>query len=449
MMRLSGLWFTVIALSVLLMMPVQNGLAQRQDRSYELLPAPDLWYNDVDGIRVGLRLRGQVPGSFNDGPHRLDFGIWLGTWFPNWPVSYYLQYTEPIGAISDFNSEGSVSAISSIRTGFHRHALRFDKRWQEGFNEDVFREFHAETGVHRRFSMEYVPYPAAWQEKWVQYLGTAYEVQREMAEGQGLTNVRISVLAGLTDAKPIGGSEIREADQFGRISVELNNRYEISRGFRAGVRATGTLSGASIPLEYGLIRGTATPVDWMNSGFTRAKGTIPVSWLNAGTIGFSGGPSLRGYVYEDIRSMKSGLPMLFRNFFSVNAELDYPNPVDRMFSNIPIAGDFLSLRSYLFYDGGAGLTLGREIGGADFGSLPPGHELWTTLPAMTIESEASPYFSNLGAGFMLSLNIPDYLGKPRGFVIRYEIPFWLSHPPAGQERLRFRGLLGLGGIIAL
>jgi hypothetical protein len=405
-----------------------GALARQTDKSYELLPAPDLWYNDIDGIRVGLRLKGQVPGTFNDGPHRLDFGIWLGTWFPTYPVSYFLKYTEPVAAISDFNSEGSISVISSIRTGFHRHALRFDKRWQEGFNEDVFREFHAESGGHRRFSHEYVPFPSVWQDDWLYYLNAGYEWQKEMADRRGLTNVKLTSLFGLLDS-----------DTYVKVSVELNNRIDFGRGFGIHVRGSGGYSSKNLPPEYGLLRSMASPIDWMNSGFTRAKGTIPTPWMESGAVNIAGGPSIRGYNREDIKMMKEGLPMLFRNMFAVNAELDYPNPLDHAFSDIPVLGEFLRLRSYLFYDGGAGLTLEQSYAADPVQSIA----------VILIESEVSPYFSDIGAGFMLSLNIPDYLGKPRGFVIRYEIPFWLSHPENGQDRLRYRGHLGIGAVIGL
>ena len=108
-------------------------LQAQQKKSYEIIPAPDLWYNDVDGIRVGIRLKGQVPGTFEDGPHRIDAGVWLGTWLPSDPVSYYFNYTQPIESISDFGSEGNVQVTSLFRAGFHRHGAGFTKRWQQGF----------------------------------------------------------------------------------------------------------------------------------------------------------------------------------------------------------------------------------------------------------------------------------------------------------------------------
>jgi len=45
------------------------------------------------------------------------------------------------------------------------------------------------------------------------------------------------------------------------------------------------------------------------------------------------------------------------------------------------------------------------------------------------------------------LNIPDYLGKPRGFVLRYDIPFWLSDPDSGDS-FKFRSLIGFGAVLS-
>ena len=82
--------------------------------------------------------------------------------------------------------------------------------------------------------------------------------------------------------------------------------------------------------------------------------------------------------------------------------------------------EFIDFRSYLFFD--AGLPLG-------------------------IGDEATTIFADAGAGFSLSLNIPDYLGKPRGFVLRYEIPFWLSEP-GSEDSLKLRHLFGFGAVIS-
>src|SRR5690625_1384559 len=62
-------------------------------QSYDLKFAPDIWFNSTDGIRVGVRMRGKEPGTLKRGPHRLDAGLWLGTFIPKYPVSYYVSFT--------------------------------------------------------------------------------------------------------------------------------------------------------------------------------------------------------------------------------------------------------------------------------------------------------------------------------------------------------------------
>src|SRR5690625_4105812 len=129
---------------------------------YEVIPKPDIWYNDVDGIRLGIILDGQVPGSFGDGPHRLDAGVWLGLWFPDLPVSYYVSFTEPIAAWSEFSSEAAIELVSSIRTGYHNHGIGFSKRWQQGFDDGKHIEFRNNNSYQGQFARENPPFPGSW-----------------------------------------------------------------------------------------------------------------------------------------------------------------------------------------------------------------------------------------------------------------------------------------------
>lgn len=176
---------------------------------------------------------------------------------------------------------------------------------------------------------------------------------------------------------------------------------------------------------------------WMSNGVTRAKGTIPQSWMESGNIQIAGGANVRGYTNRDIESfqhtcMDIGIegeacydqdfsPLLFNSIASLNLELDYWNPIIKIFNEIPYASEFMRFRSYLFYDTGRSLE-------------------W-------IDQEPSGSFSNAGTGFSLSLNIPDYRGKDRGFVLRYEIPFWLSDP-ADEKSFKIRHLFGFGAVIS-
>ncbi|MCC5933267.1 MAG: hypothetical protein JJU35_03405 [Balneolales bacterium] len=379
------------------------------EKPYELRFAPDFWYNDVDGIRLGVRMRGQVPGTFDDGPHRLDTGLWLGTWLPDTPVSYYIKYTNPIASISDFNSEGSYSLLSSIRAGFHRHGLGFDKRWQPGFNEDEFTQFAAFGGVYRHFDDEYLVFPALWQDGWTPHL--AMSAQRQQATEAGFLYYRASAFTGLADGE----------DLFSSLQAEVRKSIALSRQFNIRLRVSGGYAAGEVPPEQRYLASQATAFSWMNSGFFRAKGTIPVPWMESGAFQLTGNAAnIRGYAGRDARNARNGTPVFYEAYTAINAEIDYPNPIDRIFESIPILGDFLRLRSYLFTD---------VFSGARY------------------SDDRTENLADAGAGFALSLNIPDQLGRPRGFVLRCDLPVWLSSPEPGEDPLKLRGVVSFGAVI--
>jgi hypothetical protein len=161
---------------------------------------------------------------------------------------------------------------------------------------------------------------------------------------------------------------------------------------------------------------------WMDRGLTRARGTIPPNWMEAGNIQVTGGPNLRGYLYQDIQSLNNGGNPLYTSMSSLNLELDYPNPLNKLVNDIPVMGGLINLRSYLFYDVGTSMGI--------------------------TEIEEGKTLSDAGLGFLFSIDIPDYLGKSRGIAIRYDLPLWLSHP--GMENsFKFRNVIGIGAIISL
>lgn len=391
-----------------------------QTQSYEIIPAPDLWYNDVDGIRIGVRLKGQVPGTFEDGPHRLDAGLWLGTWFPDLPVSYYLSYTEPISAWSEFGSEASVQLISSIRTGYHIHGAGLNKRWQEGFDERRYKEISLFHNFERRFDDEYVQFPNLWSDD----NKLLFKLNAELQDDNTLGWYNVSLSGNFQYLDENYGSAVLTAIQ----RIPFNENW--------GVRFRGYVGVASTKAapEYLFSLSTNQQINWINSGITRAKGTIPQPWLRSGNFHVAGGPNLRGYTDRDISAFRleqcadCSQPSLFRSIAAVNAEFDYYNPINVLFRDLPYIADFISFRSYLFLDAGRSLNLHENESDNEF-------------------YDSNTLFSNAGAGFSLSLNIPDYLGKPRGFVLRYEIPFWLSEP-GDEDAFKFRNLFGFGAVIS-
>jgi hypothetical protein len=406
---------TKLILSLLLILPFifLSRNVEAQSAGYELLPAPDAWYNDVDGIRLGLRIKGQVPGTFNDGPHRLDAGVWLGTWFPDLPVSYYLSFTEPIPKWSDFGSEASIQLRSSVRTGYHNHGVAFNKRWQQGFDERRYRELRFYQSYQKRFDDEYTPFPFLWSD-----------------EDKFLSILTLR----LQDDNPLGWFQVETTgsfqylnDTYSVFSLTALQNIPINENWGFRIRSfTGLASDQADP-EYLFPLSSKPAINWMENGITRAKGTIPQPWMDSGYLQVSGGANLRGYTKREISGFANledediNIP-LAKSITAINAEFDYWNPIGILFQKIPYVSDFLTFNSYLFFDAGTELR--------------------------TESMNSDKWLADAGTGFSLSLNIPDNLGKPRGFLIRFDMPFWLSDPGT-EEAFQFRHLFGIGGVISL
>lgn len=397
----------ILLLAVLIPFALTPDL-KAQTGGYEIIPAPDLWYNSVDGIRVGVRVTGQVPGSFEDGPHRLNAGVWAGLWFPDLPVSYYLRYTEPIPSWSDYGSEANVQAVSSVRTGFHRHGLRFNKRWQQGFDERRYKEIRLMSEFRKRFDDEYVQFEALWSDDAHWVVGASSVLQNN--NRLGWYTFSTSVLAQAA-GQPFTVAQITATQQ-----VPLNENW----GFRFRT-FLGAASDQTAP-EYLFSRSSAPAINWMEHGFTRAKGTIPEPWMRSGNFQVAGGANLRGYNKQDVQTFTEDLtePFLLNSIGAVNAEFYYPNPIGHFLNKVSYVSDFLTFKSYLFYDAGASLGL--------------------------VSDDPDTVFADAGAGFSLNFNIPDVLGKPRGFVFRYDIPFWLSEPGT-DDPFAYRNLFAFGAVI--
>lgn len=394
-----------------------------QSAGYELIPSPDLWYNAVDGIRIGINLKGQVPGTFEDGQHRLNAGLWLGLWFPENPVSYYIGYTEPISSWSEFGSEANFELISSIRTGYHNHGVAFNKRWQQGFDERRYREIRLYNSFEKRHNREYTPFEYLWSEE--SKLLTSFSAEIKDDNRYGWYQIRLGA----------SFQYLNQSYSMFSLSGTQSIRFNDYWGFQARIY-TGLATANTAP-EYLHSRSMRPSVGWMSSGITRAKGTIPQSWMESGNIQVAGGANVRGYASSDIESFQrtcdedvsfeemclgqTFYPNLFNTIASLNLELDYWNPIIKIFNNIPYASEFMRFRSYLFFDHGRSLEM--------------------------IDKEPKGSFSNAGTGFSLSLNLPDYRGKERGFVLRYEIPFWLSDP-TDEKSFKVRHLFGFGAVIS-
>lgn len=388
-----------------------NLRAQENTNRYKVSPYPDFWFNSVDGIRGGVRFLGEMEDSFKDGPHQLDAGFWISSKFPDLPVSYYFSLIEPIPALTDYRNEASIQFISSIRTGFSQHNVAFNKRWQKGFNEYNFQEIRFEFSREKLIDSAYRPFPLLWDENWKNLLKFSSEVERINNLGRfGLNLSLIQNIKGDIDAFTVG-------------EIEIFQNVEIAKNLGFYFRGFSGLTSSESTNEYLFSLSTGSQIHKIENGISRARGTIPQNWLEAGFVHTQGGANLRGYSFYDYNLFADGENALYRSIWAVNTELQFPNPVEKALQSISVVGPLIQFKSYAFFDFGEASNYVNTIG-----------------------TGKENIIADVGLGLQFSANIPDYLGKDRAIFVRYDMPLWLSDPINSDDNFKFRNLLGVGAI---
>ncbi len=181
----------------------------------------------------------------------------------------------------------------------------------------------------------------------------------------------------------------------------------------------------SYPLESALMLNGANSEEMLDNKYTRARGIVPDNWLGygAGTNHFhhGGGLNLRGYSgYYAIEDYKTnGTDSLFQGFYSnTGASWNFEIDFDRFIKIRPKFTKNLKLDTYLFSDMGL-------------------------LSFQKTKEEYIPgrFKMDAGVGTALTIKFSPYNITP--LIIRFDMPLFLSAPPAGEEYFQFRYVVGV------
>jgi len=383
--------------------------AQAQEplsNAYLLVPVPDVWFNQIDGFRLGIRIKGQEPMSFNDGPHQLDMGVWIGSKWPDLPISYYITLTEPLTSWSSFGNEASLTALSSVREGYAVHGLIGRKRWQQGFNEAHFIQLETKVIADNRFDLAYPLHPQAWQTGWQYAAATSIDSHREW-QSLGRFTHSLSFLWGISKDQP--------RTVYSHVELSQVGYHEWSPRFGIAHRILMGIGSSSLPLQHRYQPASGKAVGELQSGFTRSTGFIPSTLLEQGRFHLAGGPNLRGYARHD--DLNKEVFSLSNRIVAANLEVKFPNPVSRLIQQIPILGSVLNSRMYLFSDLGKALEANTQV------------------------------IADAGLGFAVGMTIPDMTGQTNALTFRMDVPMWVSHPSTGESAWKLRPLFGLNSVI--
>ncbi len=386
---------------------------------------PDLWYNNFDGVQAGVHAEGNYFGKYN-----YALTLWGNTTLGHWDQRIYDKRFIPFAftqsgkiATHRFWRHSSVNdqvsyygGIFSVKFGFEKTFRKQDQR-----NPRFSRLFFNVKNLYNFENYDqYLLNPDMWGVGLHKAglnnnsLNMGYFKNYFYKKGNGEITFTIRTPFFISDYN------------YSWINVNAINHLNLSR-FEIRSRVFGQFSNSlAYPRESALMLSGANSEEMLDNKYTRAGGMVPTNWLGFGPstnhFHYGGGLNLRGYsgYYALEQRSINGTDSLFQGYYSNtgaswNLELDF----DR-FIKIKPKGitKNLKLDTYLF---------------SDMGIL--------IFPQNDQRYIPGKFRMDAGVGTSLTIKFTPYQINP--LTIRFDMPLFLSAPPAGEEPLQFRYVVGI------
>jgi aminopeptidase N len=389
----------------------------RPEQAYEMEWNPLLWYNSFDGLKLGLQLKGQYASVY----HRLNLRLWFNSQFgqedrlSSLPVNdfnrvnYALTYTDPLRGIAD---DLSYTWSSKWLDGLIANRFSIDKALP---NEKTSVSFAFE-GLYRpgNTPSAYLIYPQFWaSDRWNNF--TEVELKHRYRYGRSSRGAIHSSVR-----SPFFWSDYN----YGFINLDVVNENRLGDvNWRTRVFGQWGMGQEWAP-ESRLFAAGANPEAWMDQPLVRSTGLIPDQLYGygpgLGNLQVGGGLNLRGYNNYLLPEINGDSLLRFgvagQSGVAFNTELEF----DDLVSILPRYKRFIELKTYAFADAGI-ININRDSESIE----------WSSIRA--------------DAGFGAALEIKRWgrLSDLKPVSIRADFPLFLNRPPAGEEFIAFRWLLGV------
>jgi len=402
------------------------------DRKHYILKwRPEVWYNNYDGIKVGLHFN----GNYLNQKHVFGFTTWyntsIGTNFKEinylessaiYPIHYNLSYRHRISKQLDFDLQ------SRVLDGLVLNKI--------GFNKTIYNTIYkVNFKSMRRVQLYYIPafekvninglsfFPnLSSYDEWNNTLNLEIEHNYKKAFGNG------KLIAGLRTSAIY--SDFDYASIYLNI-VQNNSLHKLDLKTRLFAQY---MTGTNAAAESQLYLAGANTEEMAENKFTRSAGILQANWFdygaNTNNFQMGGGLNIRGYAGY-LMPINDGLNQYFlykgNTGASISMELDY----DKYF-NIQAKGllENFHLDSYLFLDVGILRANNPNISE-------------TTLPLNKINI-TTPLLASAGPGFALTIKRWGYFDSIKPLTLRFDMPLYLSNVPFVDEgNIKFRWQLGI------
>jgi aminopeptidase N len=381
-------------------------------RNYEIKYRPDLWWNNYDGIKVGLNLN----GGYMNHNHLFDATAWLNTGAlqkdsilnPNNydHYSYRLTYNTNLDNIT-LNSR--IELKSQFIAGLYTNKLSLKKSDSKGNNS-----MEVELFSLYRTNNQYLINNDWELRKMNNRINITIEHKYKHVYGNGILNLALQ------------SSALGSDYDYNSLSVSIKNNNKIEK-LKIATRIFCQIgTGSNWAEESKLALAGANNEEMMDSKFTRANGLVESDDMHysytTNHFHSGGGLNLRGYTgyiapeFNDDGTIKS-FDYNGTSGASLNTEVDFT-------AYLPPSIRKNHINSYFFADAG---IITSEI-----------------LTKENYKESFSELRADAGIGFTYRFDNFGPLETINPLIIRFDIPLFLNRPPASDnDFLQMRWLIGI------
>lgn len=397
-------------------------------RNYSILWRPDVWYNNFDGIKLGIHTEGKYFRNVD----QFNFDFWVNTGIGKWSVrpdanpfrvnsqndiiSFRFNYQTPTPL---FIPRSTVRVDARHLDGVAMGQLRITKEVGDFWTLRLSNKFIWRRSVDQ-FNYDYSPY-TTWD------LGTnnslivdAQFSKNFSSQWRQVTQFRLRNT--LFGEKQYSYAELEHKQSLYTKYIQVKNRVYGRLGANQAMSAKESMLNA----------GGANGEEMAENKYMRSVTAFPELFTQAAfiqnnsvfsSLQYGGGLNLRGYSFREVITDANG-----HNFSLMNQNTGYAFNTQINFEKlsplkIKVIRDIFEMNTYLF---------------GDIGQLGM-HQV------KDLRFNLSHWIYDAGVGTSITMKKFWVLSGIRPLTFRFDMPLYLSHPAINDnnENFKFRWLIGV------